>query len=283
VFRTGVPVITESFRHPIQAFTDVGQRPAIVMPLRAQQSVLGVLVVARNANQTPFSASSLELMGDFADHAAVALRLSESREQARDLSVIADRERIAHDLHDHVIQRLFAAGMDLQGTIARSRSPEITQRLNRTVDDLQATIEEIRSRIFALQTAGEASGFRQQVQNVIADLTDDRNIETTVRMSGPLSAVDDEVVEHALPVIIEAVSNAVRHSGAAHLSIEINVADELTIDVTDDGCGIGLGDTRRSGLLNLQRRAELVCGRCNVDGAPDGGTHIRWVAPLSTL
>lgn len=280
VFRSGVPLITESFRHPIQAFTDVGQRPAIVMPLRAHQSVLGVLVVARNANQSPFDASHLELMGDFADHAAVALRLSESRLQARELSLIADRERIAHDLHDHVIQRLFAAGMDLQGTIARSRSPEITKRLTRTVDDLQATIEEIRSRIFALQSAGDDSGFRQQVQNAIADLTDDRDIETTVRMSGPLSAVDEELAEQATPVIIEAVSNAVRHSGAAHLTIDINVADELTIDITDDGCGIDPGNPRRSGLANLQRRADSVGGSCAISTPPGGGTHLRWVAPL---
>ena len=194
-----MPLITESFRHPIEAFTDVGQRPAIVMPLRAQQSVLGILAVARNDRQTPFDASHLELMADFADHAVVALKLSESREQARDLSLITDRERIAHDLHDHVIQRLFAAGMDLQGTIARSRSPEVTMRLNRTVDDLQATVEEIRSRIFALHSVGQETGFRQAVQNAVATLTDGRDIETTVRMSGPLSAVSDELAEQATP------------------------------------------------------------------------------------
>lgn len=281
VFRSGAPLITESFRHHIQAFTDVGQRPAIVMPLRAQQSVLGVLAVARNKDDIPFDRSYLELMSDFADHAAVALKLSESRELARELSVIADRERIAHDLHDHVIQRLFAAGMDLQGTIARSRSPEITKRLSRTVDDLQATIEEIRSRIFALQSVGEEDGFRQRVQNAIADLTDDRDIETVVRISGPLSAVDEEIAEQALPVIIEAVSNAVRHSGAEHLSIDINVADELIIDIADDGCGIDPGIRRRSGLANLQCRADSVGGNCEMSTPPDGGTHLRWIAPLS--
>lgn len=273
-------MITESFRHPIEAFTDVGQRPAIVMPLRAQQSVLGILAVARNDRQTPFDASHLELMADFADHAVVALKLSESREQARDLSLITDRERIAHDLHDHVIQRLFAAGMDLQGTIARSRSPEVTMRLNRTVDDLQATVEEIRSRIFALHSVGQETGFRQAVQNAVATLTDGRDIETTVRMSGPLSAVSDELAEQATPVVIEAVSNALRHSGARHLTIEINAAEELIIDVTDDGRGIDDGSVRRSGLANMQRRAELVGGSCEFGAAAGGGTHVHWVAPL---
>lgn len=280
VFRSGVPLITESFRHPIQAFTDVGQRPAIVMPLRAQQSVLGVLAVARNESQSPFDAHHLELMSDFADHAAVALSLSASRERTRDLTVIADRERIAHDLHDHVIQRLFAAGMDLQGTIARSRSPEVIRRLERTVDDLQATIDEIRRRIFALQSPVRENGFRQMIQKAIVDLTENRDIETTVRLSGPLNGVGRELAEQATPVIVEAVSNAVRHSGAGQLFVDVCVADELTIDITDDGCGIPPDSTRRSGLASLRRRAELVGGSCIIGAAVDGGTHIRWVAPL---
>ncbi|MGH3638939.1 MAG: GAF domain-containing sensor histidine kinase, partial [Mycobacterium sp.] len=281
VFRSGEPLITETFRHPIQAFTDVGQRPAIVMPLRAQQSVLGILTVARNADNTPFNASDLALVSDFADRAAVALSLSASREYARGLSLINERERIAHDLHDRVIQRLFAAGMDLQGTISRSRSPEITKRLHRTIDDLQDTIDEIRTTIFALQSRTDAAGgFRQQIQNAITELTDDRNIETTVRISGPLTAVGEELAEQATPAIVEAVSNAVRHSGAAHLTVEIHVADDITIDVTDDGCGIDSNNPRRSGLANLHRRAELAGGSCEVGAAAGGGTHIRWAAPL---
>lgn len=281
VFRSGEPLITESFRHPIQAFTDVGQRPAIVMPLRAHpRGTLGVLVVARNQNDTSFDSSFLDLVSDFADHAAVALVLAESQQQARELSVISDRERIAHDLHDHVIQRLFAAGMDLQGTIARSRSAEISQRLSRTVDDLQGTIDEIRSRIFALQTSRGDLGLGQLVQATIADLTENRDIETTVRMSGPLTAVDEAVAEHATSVITEAVSNAVRHSGAAHLTVEITVADELTVVVVDDGCGIDPAVARRSGLANMQRRAELVGGSCVLSEQPNGGTRVRWVAPL---
>jgi signal transduction histidine kinase len=280
VFRSGTPKIIESFRHPIHSFTDVGQRQAIVMPLRTQQSVLGVLAVARSADDVPFDANHLQLTSDFAEHAAVALELSESRKRARQTTMIADRERIAHDLHDHVIQRLFAAGMDLQGTIARTRSPEISKRLHRTVDDLQATIEEIRSRIFALRSDRDAPGFRQAIQDAVADLTDDRDIQTTVRLSGPLSAVSPELAEQAVPVVIEAISNAVRHSGAAHLSVEVQVADELIIDVADDGCGIDPTNPRRSGLSHLQRRAETAGGSCHFGSAPGGGTLVHWTAPL---
>jgi signal transduction histidine kinase len=170
--------------------------------------------------------------------------------------------------------------MDLQGTIARAQSAEVIKRLNRTVDDLQATIEEIRKRVFALQSPRLENGFRQGIQNANADHTEDRDIETTVRISGPLSAIDGELAEQATPFIVEAVSNAVRHSGAEQLTIDVNVADELTIDVTDDGCGIPPDITRRSGLANLRHRAELVGGSCDIGAADGGGTRIRFVAPL---
>lgn len=101
-----------------------------------------------------------------------------------------------------------------------------------------------------------------------------------MRTSGPLGAVDDNLAEQATPAIIEAVSNAVRHSGADHLRVEIDVADELRIDVTDDGCGIAPTNARHSGLANLVRRAELVDGSCVIAEAPGGGTHVRWIAPL---
>jgi signal transduction histidine kinase len=281
VFRSGTPLITESFQRPIQAFTDVGERPAIVMPLRAGDTVVGVIAVARGAGQPPFDASYLELVNDFASHAALALTLAASRERSRELTILADRERIAHDLHDHVIQRLFAAGMDLQGTIARARSPEIAARLNRTVDDLQATIDDIRKTIFQLQSApGPDDQFRRRIQDAVASLTEDRGIATTVHVSGPMSTVGADIAEHAEAVTLEAVSNAVRHSGATLLTVDVTVADQFTIEITDNGCGIPADNQRRSGLANLQRRAEQAGGSCEVSSPPEGGTKVRWTAPL---
>jgi signal transduction histidine kinase len=281
VFRSGAAVITDSFRHPIPAFTDVGQRPVIVMPLRAADTVLGVIAVARNENQPRFDASYLDLVSDFAGHAAMALTLATARERAHELSVLADRERIAHDLHDHVIQRLFAAGLDLQGTIARARSPEVVQRLTRTIDDLQNTVEEIRTAIFGLQSRIGARGLRQRIQNVVADLTDERDIATSLRLSGSTALVDVELADHAEAVITEAISNAVRHSGASRLIIEIAVADELAVDIIDNGRGIAANIPRRSGLANMAHRAEHVGGTCQVTTPAGGGTHVRWTAPLT--
>jgi signal transduction histidine kinase len=255
VFRSGEPLITEELRYPIQAFTDVGQRPAILMPLRARDEVVGVIAIARGADQPPFNESYLDLVSDFATHAAIALALASAREDARQLTILAERERIAHDLHDHVIQRIFAAGMNLQGTLARARSPEVAERLNRTLDDLQTIIEEIRTTIFALKDPMAASGdFRQRIQRVVADLTENRDLATTVRLDGPVTAIGTELADHAEAVTTEAVSN--------------------------DGCGIPAGNTRHSGLANMKRRAEQLGGTCEITSPPEGGTRVHWVAPL---
>ncbi|MEM6108698.1 GAF domain-containing sensor histidine kinase [Mycobacterium sp. 050272] len=282
VFRSAEPVITEALSYPIQAFTDVGQRSAILMPLRAHDEVAGVIVVARSAHRQPFDDSYLDLVSDFATHAALALMLASGRENTRQLTLVAERERIAHDLHDHVIQRLFATGMDLQGTVARVRSPEVAERLNRTLDDLQTIIEEIRTTIFQLKSpSGNGGGFRNRIQRAVADLTEGRDIVTTVRMRGPMTAVGGELADHAEAVTSEAVSNAVRHSGASRLTVEVNVGDMLTVDIVDNGCGLPVDNPRRSGLANMLYRAEQVGGRCEISNAPDGGTRIYWSAPLT--
>jgi len=282
VFRSGEPLITEALSYPIHAFTDVGQRSAILMPLRTHDEVMGVIAVARSADQPPFDDSYLDLVSDFATHAAIALMLASGREHARQLTIVAERERIAHDLHDHVIQRLFAAGMALQGTVARVRSPEVTDRLNRTLDDLQTIIEEIRTSIFQLKSPLEpGGGFRHRIQRLVADLTEDRDIATTVRMHGPTTAIGGELAEHAEAVTAEAVSNAVRHSGASRVTIEVSIADMLTLDIIDDGCGMPVDNPRRSGLANMAYRAEQVGGSCEITNPPEGGTRVHWTAPLA--
>jgi signal transduction histidine kinase len=281
VFRSGEPLITETFRRPIQAFTDVGERPAIVMPLRSEKQALGVIVVARNTAAPPFGAEYLDLVRDFADRAAIALTLATARRQAQELTVLADRERIARDLHDQVIQRIFAVGMDLQFVIPRLRSPQLVARMTQSVDELQAVIDDIRRSIFNLQQPlARPRGFAQRIQDAVARLTDDRDEVTTLGMAGPMTAVSDELAEHAEAVVVEALSNAVWHSGAATIAVEVSVTDELLIEITDDGRGIPPNNLRRSGLANIARRAEYRGGHCTITSPPTGGTHVRWSAPL---
>lgn len=281
VFATAHPVITQSFRHPIPAFTDVGQRPAIAMPLCTDDSVIGVMVVARRHDDAPFDDTQLGLLGDFLGHATIAMTLAAARRREAELTLVADRERIAHDMHDHVIQRLFAAGLDLQGSIARSPSAEVNARLARTIDDLQATIETIRSTIFHLQApVAGGDGFRERLERVVTSLTQDRGLATGMHFTGPLGSVGTVVADNAEAVTAEAVSNAVRHANASHVDVAVTVDDVFTLEVSDDGSGIPAGNHRASGLANMQRRAEVLGGTCAIGAAPGGGTRVQWIVPL---
>ncbi|MGO9382464.1 MAG: sensor histidine kinase [Mycobacterium sp.] len=221
-------------------------------------------------------------MSDFADHAAEAPELGSALERARHLTVLVERERIAHELNDLVIQGIFAVSLDLQATIARSRSSELTARLNQSVTDLQTVIENIRTTVFELHvTDTQRIGFRQQIQAAVADLTENRDIATILRMSGPMSVIGDDLADHAESVIRDAVSYAVRHSGATQLTVAVTVADELDVTITDDGCGISADNKPHSGLVKMTSRAEQIGGDCHLTTPPGGGTEVNWTAPFA--
>jgi len=281
VFRTGDPMITERFRRPILAFTDVAERPAIVVPLRSEHQAVGVIAVARNSSAPPFDSEYSELVKDFADHAAIALTLATARRYARERSVLADRERIARDMHDQIIQRVFAVGLNLDGVVPRLRSPELAARVSQSVDELQAVVDDIRRTIFDLQhpLAG-GRNFAQRIRDAIARIGDNCDEAITLQVTGPMSVVSEELADHAEAVVVEALSNALRHSGAAIITVKISIADELLVEVIDDGCGIPSGNQRRSGLANMVQRAQELGGQCTISSQPTGGTAVRWSAPL---
>jgi signal transduction histidine kinase len=260
---------------------DVQIRPssALALPLRAADRVAGVLVTLRYNHAAPFSQHQQEMMAAFADQAALAWQLATSQRMARELDVLADRDRIARDLHDHVIQRLFAVGLALQGTIPRARAPEVQHRLSEYVDDLQSVIREIRTTIFDLH--GPTTGMirlRQRLDEAIAQYSDGA-LNITTQFIGPLSVVDATLAGHAEAVVREAVSNAVRHAQATELTVTVKVEDDLSIEVEDNGRGMS-GRTKRSGLKNMRYRAEKVGGTLTIDTPPTGGTLLRWSAPL---
>lgn len=262
---------------------DIDEAPlegrAMLVPLRTTDTVAGVLVVLRKTGAQEFSDEQLSMIASFADQATLAWQLATSQLKMRELDVIADRERIARDLHDHVIQRLFAAGLALQGTIPRATSPEVRSRLADTVDELQNVIQDIRSTIFELHgAASEVTPLRQRLDAAIAAFAGS-GLRTTAQFVGPLSVIDATLADHAEAVVREAVSNAVRHAHARTLTVQVRVEDELSIEVTDDGCGLP-GDITPSGLNNLRIRAHKVGGTFSVGTGAAGGTVLRWVAPL---
>ncbi|MHA7648942.1 GAF domain-containing sensor histidine kinase [Mycobacterium sp. ML4] len=261
----------------IGALDDAGS--VLLLPLRATGTVAGVVVVLRQGGPGYFTNDQLEMMAAFADQAALALQLATSQRQMRELDLLTDRDRIARDLHDHVIQRLFAVGLSLQGAVPRTREPEVQQRLSGAIDDLQAVIQEIRTTIFDLHgTSQGITRLRQRIDAAAGQFAD-AGLRTSVQYIGPLSVVDSVLADHAEAVVREAVSNAVRHARATTLAVRVKVDDDLCIEVTDNGCGMPEEFTG-SGLTNLKRRALESGGDFTVDSPASGGTVLRWSAPL---
>ena len=253
--------------------------PAMVVPLRTTEAVAGVVVALRRTGGREFTEEQLSVMASFADQVALAWQLANSQRKMRELDVISDRDRIARDLHDHVIQRLFAVGLSLQGTIPRAQPEDVQKRLVDTVDELQAVIQDIRTTIFDLHGGGSgATRLRQRLDGAIAAFAGS-GLRTSAQYVGPLSVVDGTLADHAEAVVREAVSNAVRHAQARTLTVHVRVEDELCIQVVDDGRGVP-PDVTASGLDNLRSRAHEVGGEFSVSAGPTGGTVLRWTAPL---
>jgi signal transduction histidine kinase len=258
-----------------------GFGPAVGVPLRFEDDVAGVIVVLRRSGGEAFRPDQLPLLASFADQASIVLELAAKQQAQSQLDLFADRDRIARDLHDHVIQRLFAAGMNLEGTLQRSSDPEVQLRLRQTVDQLDQTVREIRTSIFDLHTtpADASTSLRRRLLDIVAEVTANSELSPSVRISGPLdTAVPDTLAEHAEAVVREAVGNAVRHASATTIVVDIDAVDRLVIDVSDDG--IGLTDITRSGLRDLEERASASGGSLTLARADAGGLRLTWTAPL---
>ncbi|MCG3754151.1 GAF domain-containing sensor histidine kinase [Amycolatopsis sp. Poz14] len=260
---------------------DRGRGPALVVPLRAGDHTSGVLIALRDPGSALFETAQLPVLASFADQAALALQLAAQQRAARERDVLSDRDRIARDLHDHVIQRLFAVGLAMQSTQRRTKAPELQRRLQESIDQMHEIVREIRTAIFDLHggAAGETR-LRNRLHDAIAELTDDAPLHPAVSMAGPLDAVPAQLAEHVEAVVREAVSNAVRHAGADTLTVSVSARDDaVRVTVTDDGKGLP-EDVSPSGLGNLRERAESMGGAFTLESHPGGGVRLDWSAPL---
>lgn len=272
------PYRTECLDVIISVLQDQDQGPALVLPLSSSETVAGVLIAMRRAGAIPFTDDQLDMMSAFADQAALAWELAIAQRRMRELDVLSDRDRIARDLHDHVIQRLFAVGLSLQGTIPRARSAEVQRRLTEGVDELQAVIVDIRTAIFDLHASQGSTRLRQRLDEVLAQFGS-ADVRTAAHYSGPLSVVDATLADHAEAVVREAVSNAVRHGHATEITVRVVVDDNLSIEVLDNG--VGIADTgTESGLANLRRRAAECNGDFTIGARESAGTRLLWCAAL---
>jgi signal transduction histidine kinase len=260
-----------------------GIGPLIAVPLAAGERVLGALLLGRAAGRPGFTESDLGMAASFAAHAAVTMELAEARADQMLLAQAEDRDRIAGDLHDHVIQELFALGMRLQSQTARS-DPAAAARVNGYIDTLDEVIKKIRASIFGLQQPRQPpAGLQARVMEIIDEHAPQLGFTAGVSFAGaPGPGLDETLAHDILAVTREALSNCARHARATAVTISLAMEDGLiTLEVTDDGRGLG-APARSSGLASMRRRAENNGGNLQITAPADGGTRLTWTArPVS--
>ena len=261
-----------------------GLGPAVAVPMGTREGMRGVLMLARGAGRAPFTEVETAPLLGFAGQAALAMELAERRRDTEQVSLLEDRDRIARDLHDLAIQRLFATGMTLQSAQRFVQHPQASERLGRAVDDLDTTIKIIRSTIFGLRAHETPSaGLRIRTVRALEEAAQVLGFTPALRMEGLIDVdVSAALAEDALAVLGEALTNVARHAQATAVEVGLVVREgHLRLSVSDNGIGMGAATDRRSGLRNLEERAELLGGQLKVTGSQEiGGTRLAWRAPL---
>ena len=287
VMASGKPLTVDDFSNDPRV-ADVAREhmplgPAVLVPLGPAGNVRGVLTAGRHQGALPLSPPAVEMLITFAAQAGIGLELAEHRRDAQRILLFEDRDRIARDLHDQVIQRLFATGMSLQGATALMRDPDGVHRVQQAVDALDETIRDIRSAIFQLQSRGDADppGLRSRILAVVQEMTGPLGFAPSLRMAGPLDTlVPEHVADQALAALREALANAAKHAQASRVDVAVETGTDLVLTVRDNG--VGLKKTaRRSGLASLAERAAELGGSLRTVTAEGGGTELEWRVPLS--
>ena len=278
--RTGKPsLVTGEGREAVAVALDAGTGPLIIVPLAAGEHVRGALMLGRLAARPGYTETDLGMAASFAGHAAVTMEVARARADQITLAQAEDHDRIAGDLHDHVIQELFALGMRMQGHTARC-DPAAAERVNGYVDTVDEVIKKVRTSIFGLHHPRAATaGLPARVMEIIDEHTAQLGFTAGIRFAGPLDPGTDEPLAHdILAVTREALSNCARHAHATAVTIALVLRDGLiTLDVTDNGRGLGT-PARSSGLSSMRRRAERNGGTFQLTAPATGGTHLAWTA-----
>jgi signal transduction histidine kinase len=285
VLGSGKPLSVEDFSSDERVAPVARQHlrlgPAVVVPLGAPGNVRGILTAGRRPGSMPLAPAAVEMLVSFAAQAGIGLELAAHRRDAQRFAVFEDRDRIARDLHDQVIQRLYATGMSLESLAVRMGESDNARRVSSAVDALDETIKEIRSAIFSLHSrpAADEAGLRAQVLEVVDGATGALGFAPALRMSSRIDAVPADAGEHLVGALREALSNVARHANASKVEVTVEAGLELVLLVRDNGTGIR-ETGRRSGLANLADRAALFGGTMRAELAEGGGTELEWRVPL---
>ncbi|HEX4979496.1 MAG TPA: GAF domain-containing protein [Acidimicrobiales bacterium] len=258
------------------------------VPIRVRDEVFGNLYLTDKTTADEFSEEDEDMIVALAAAAGVAIENSRLHTRVREVSLVEDRERIARDLHDTVIQRLFAIGLGLQGTARLAHRPEVVERIHNAVDDLDETVKQIRTAIFGLEASRlSAGGLRDRVLTTATEMTPLLGFAPVVRFDGPIdTVVPDRLGEHLLATLSEALSNVARHARARRVDVLVAAhGGEALLQVTDDGVGPGEARPRGAGgghgLGNMASRARDLGGQMDLGPGPERGTRLAWRAPLT--
>jgi signal transduction histidine kinase len=258
--------------------------PSMIIPLLADEATIGALAISRVEGRQRFSDSDLELAADFADQCAIALALERGRADREKLSLLQDRSRIARDLHDHVIQRLFGAGLSLQAAGSEITDDRLRERVEEQVAALDEAIGSIRTAIFALTSRRPRESVKHRIMDVITSHDHSGGPTPRLLLSGPIdSLLPEEIVDDVIAVVREGISNVARHAQASWASVTVEAErtpDRLTISIEDDGRG-PIGGTRRSGITNLEERAARWSGTSSLRPREPSGSILEWIVPLT--
>jgi signal transduction histidine kinase len=261
---------------------DAGLGSALFVPLHAAGETFGVLAIAQARGRDALEPHEIDLLQAFGLQASASLAFARARRDVEQLQLLGERERIARDLHDTVIQRLFAVGLSLEAT-GRRPAHEIQERLQHAVTDIDDTIRSIRTSIFTLQARlEETKGLRAQVLDLVSELTPTLGFEPAVRFEGPVDTVaTGELTDNVVAVLREALTNTARHAHATEVTVTIDAGDEFVVTITDDGTGADAFErTGGYGVHNLVERAHNFGGDATIAATEPHGTRVEWRVPI---
>lgn len=273
-------------QHPDSAGFPAGHPPMrsfLGVPVKVGDRVFGNLYLTEKLGAAEFSEADKDLIGALAGAAGIAVENARLHVRVRSLTVAADRERIARDLHDTVIQRLFATGLTLQSSLPLIENHEVVARIETAISDLDDTIRQVRTTIFGLEPPPTTErGVRARVLEICAEASRGLGFEPEVRFIGPIEGrVPDRAATELLATLREVLSNVARHARASQAEIEVSVREDLHLRVLDDGKGMDAShQSTGKGLANMRQRAEGLGGTCQLLGWDGGGTEVSWRVPL---
>jgi signal transduction histidine kinase len=255
------------------------------VPIKVRDEVYGNLYLTDKIGWSEFTADDEAVIGALAIAAGIAIENARLHRRVQEAAVYEERDRLARDLHDTIIQRLFAIGLSLQGVAANPTASGNAERLTKTISDIDDTIRQVRTSIFELESDGIGRGLRDNVLSLLSDLRPMIGFDVHLLFDGPVdTAVPDIVSEHLLVVIREAVTNIGRHACATSASVDVSVREGYCrLRVIDNGRGFSGSESRGGGLGlgNLRRRAEKLHGHFEIESPDTGGTVLHWQVPLA--